>query len=60
MFRKTYQNTIKNLFRSPLFLISLALVIINAALWANNGFQAGDNEDGFLLGNFGYLNSIAK
>ena len=58
MFRKTYINTIKNLFRSPIFWMILVLVILNTFISASRGFLVGDTSEDFTVSYFLYLKLI--
>lgn len=58
MFRKTYVNTIKNLFRSPIFWIILVLTLLNTFISSKLGFLVGDNSEDFTVSYFLYLKLI--
>ncbi len=58
MFRKTYSNTIKNLFRSPIFWMILVLTLLNTFIRSKLGFQVGDDSEDFTVSYFLYLKLI--
>ena len=60
MFIKTYKTTIKRIFRSPIFLLCLVVIIVIVTMDAHNGFYGKDKEPDFVLAYEKYHEAISN